>query len=41
MKLAVAAVSIPHLLGTALRFFMLRGAVDRRVLLGFRAMSAQ
>src|SRR5439155_1538597 len=39
-KLAVAAVSIPHLMGTALRFGMLRRHVDRRVLWGFGLTSA-
>ena len=39
-KLAVAAVSVPHLVGTALRFWMLRAHVDRRVLLGFGIASA-
>jgi len=39
-KLAVAAVSIPHLAGTVLRFFMLRGHVDRKVFLRFGLMSA-
>lgn len=39
-KLAVAAVSIPHLLGTALRFSMLREHVDRGVFLRFGLMSA-
>jgi uncharacterized protein len=39
-KLAVAVVSVPHLLGTALRFFTLREHVDRRVLVGFGVMSA-
>jgi uncharacterized membrane protein YfcA len=39
-KLAVAAVSIPHLLGTAVRFVTLRQHVDRRVLLGFGLTSA-
>jgi uncharacterized membrane protein YfcA len=39
-KLAVAAVSVPHLVGTALRFWFLRARVDRRVLLTFGAMSA-
>jgi uncharacterized membrane protein YfcA len=29
-KLAVAAVSIPHVVGTAVRFWLLRGDVDRR-----------
>src|SRR5262249_9593785 len=39
-KLAVAAVSIPHLAGTALRFAMLRQHIDRRLLLSFGLMSA-
>jgi uncharacterized protein len=39
-KLAVAAISIPHLAGTALRFWMLRRDVDRRVLRSFGLMSA-
>jgi uncharacterized membrane protein YfcA len=39
-KLAVAAIAIPHLAGTALRFWMLRRHVDRRVLLGFGIASA-
>lgn len=39
-KLAVAIVSIPHLIATAMRFWMLRGHVDKRVLLGFGLMSA-
>lgn len=39
-KLAVAAISIPHLLGTALRFWRLRGHIDRRVLLSFGLASA-
>ena len=39
-QLAVAAVSIPHFLATALRFWRLRGHVDRRVLLGFGIASA-
>src|SRR5262245_14215835 len=39
-KLAVAAVAIPHFVGTALRFRMLRRHVDRRVLLGFGITSA-
>lgn len=38
-KLAVAIVSIPHLVATALRFFMLRSHVDKRILLGFGFMS--
>lgn len=40
MRAAVAAVSVPHLLGTALRFWMLRHAVDRKILVGFGLMSA-
>ncbi len=39
-KLAVAVVSIPHLIATAMRFWMLRGHVDKKVLLGFGLMSA-
>lgn len=39
-RLAVAAVSIPHAVGTALRFWMLRRHVDRSVLLRFGAASA-
>lgn len=34
-RLAVAVVSIPHVVGTALRFALLRGAFDRRVLWSF------
>ncbi len=40
MKVAVAAVSIPHVLGTALRFFLLRKSLDRRVMLTFGLASA-
>ena len=39
-KLAVAAVSVPHLVGTAQRFWMLRSHVDRSVVLGFGIASA-
>lgn len=39
-KLAIAAVSVPHLIGTALRFVTLRQHVDRGVLLGFGLTSA-
>ena len=39
-KLAVAAVSIPHVIGTAVRFWMLRGHVDRRIFLWFGLTSA-
>lgn len=34
-KLAVAAIAIPHAVGTALRFWILRRHVDRLALLGF------
>jgi uncharacterized membrane protein YfcA len=37
---AVAAVAIPHAIGTAQRFWILRRHVDRRVLLGFGIASA-
>jgi uncharacterized membrane protein YfcA len=40
LKIAVAAVSIPHLIATAVRFWMLRGHVERRVLLTFGLASA-
>ena len=39
-QLAVAAVSIPHLAGTALRFVMLRKSLDVRVLRDFGLASA-
>lgn len=39
-QLAVAAVSIPHLAGTALRFIMLRKSLDVRVLREFGLASA-
>lgn len=39
-KLAVAATAIPHFVGTAQRFWILRRHVDRRVLLGFGIASA-
>jgi uncharacterized membrane protein YfcA len=39
-KLAVAAVSVPHLAATAFRFWLLRKHVDRRLLLNFGLMSA-
>ena len=39
-KLAVAAVAIPHVAGTALRFWMLRGRLDRRLFLWFGGTSA-
>src|SRR5262245_37468695 len=40
MPLAVAMVSIPHFLATALRLWILRHDVDRRVLKSFGLMSA-
>lgn len=39
-KLAVAAVSIPHVTATALRFWLLRQHVDRQLLWSFGLMSA-
>lgn len=39
-KLAVAIVSIPHFVATAMRFWMLRKHVDKKILLGFGLMSA-
>ena len=39
-RAAVAIVSIPHLIGTALRFVMMRGHLDRRVFLSFGLTSA-
>jgi hypothetical protein len=39
-KLAVAVVSIPHFIGTALRFLAIRQHLDRRVLLSFGVTSA-
>ena len=40
MRLAVAAVAMPHVVGTALRFWMLRAAPDRHVLWSFGVTSA-
>jgi hypothetical protein len=40
MKLAVAMVAIPHVAGTALRFWFLRKSLDRSVLLTFGVTSA-
>ena len=37
---AVAAVAIPHVIGTAVRFWLLHGGVDRRVLWSFGLTSA-
>ena len=39
-QLAVAAISIPHVCATALRFWRLRAHVDRRVLISFGITSA-
>ena len=39
-QLAVAAISIPHVFATALRFWRLRTHVDRRVLVSFGITSA-
>src|SRR5437016_2404456 len=39
-KLAVAAVSVPHVTATALRFWIMREHVDRRLLWSFGLMSA-
>ena len=39
-KLAIAAVSIPHLTGTAIRFWKLRRDLDRRLLWSFGITSA-
>lgn len=40
IKVAVAAVSIPHLIATATRFWLLRAHVDRKLLLNFGITSA-
>jgi uncharacterized membrane protein YfcA len=40
MRLAVAAVAIPHAIGTAVRFWLLHGHIDRRVLWSFGLTSA-
>ncbi len=40
IKLAVALASVPHLVGTSIRFWTLRRHVDRRLLLSFGLMSA-
>ena len=39
-RLAVAAIAIPHFIGTAQRYWMLRRFVDRRILVGFGIASA-
>jgi hypothetical protein len=40
VRLAIAAVSLPHLTGTVVRFLLVRTHIDRDVLLGFGAASA-
>ena len=40
MKVAVAAVSIPHFVATGLRLWLLRQHVDRKILLTFGTLSA-
>ncbi|HEY8278458.1 MAG TPA: sulfite exporter TauE/SafE family protein [Bdellovibrionota bacterium] len=39
-KLAISLVSIPHLVATTIRFWMLRKHIDRKLLLSFGSMSA-
>jgi len=39
-RVAVAAVAIPHVVGTAARFWLLRGQIDRRLLVTFGLTSA-
>jgi uncharacterized membrane protein YfcA len=39
-RVAVAAVAIPHVCGTALRFWLLHGHVDRRIFISFGVTSA-
>lgn len=39
-RLAVAAVSVPHLLATFARFWLLRRSLDKRVLVNFGVLSA-
>jgi uncharacterized membrane protein YfcA len=39
-RLAVAAVSVPHVIGTAIRFWLLSGGVDRKVFWSFGLTSA-
>jgi len=40
VRLAIAAVSLPHLAGTFVRFLLVRTHIDRDVLLGFGTASA-
>jgi hypothetical protein len=39
-RLAVAAVSVPHIIGTAVRFGLLKGGINRQVLWSFGLTSA-
>jgi uncharacterized membrane protein YfcA len=39
-RLAVAAISVPHVIGTAVRLWLLQGGIDRKVLWSFGIMSA-
>lgn len=39
-KIAIAVVSVPHLIATSLRFWMLRQHIDKKVLLHFGILSA-
>ena len=39
-RVAVAAISIPHVIGTAVRFYLLEGRVDKKVLWTFGVASA-
>lgn len=39
-KLAIAVISVPHVVATGIRFWMLRHKVEKQVLLGFGLMSA-
>jgi uncharacterized protein len=39
-KVAIAVVAIPHFIATALRFWMMRKKVDKKILLSFGLMSA-
>jgi uncharacterized protein len=40
LSVAVAAVAVPHVIGTALRFALLKGRIDRKVLWSFGITSA-
>jgi uncharacterized membrane protein YfcA len=40
MKGAVSAVAVPHVIATSIRFWQMRGHVDRTVLAGFGLMNA-